>query len=88
LLTFCPAAGTPPPGIGPAASGNAMTRRNRMNKDQVKGSIKDAAGKVQEKVGQSTGDRDQESKGLGKQVEGKTQKTVGDVKDAVNNLRK
>ena len=59
-----------------------------MNKDQVKGSIKDVAGKVQEKVGQSTGDKDQESKGLGNQVEGKTQKTVGDVKDAVNNLRK
>jgi uncharacterized protein YjbJ (UPF0337 family) len=59
-----------------------------MNKDQLKGSLKDAAGKVQEKVGQSTGDRDQESKGLGKQVEGKTQKTVGDVKDVVDNVRK
>ena len=59
-----------------------------MNKDQIKGSIKDAAGKVQEKVGQNTGDRDQEAKGLDKQVEGKTQKTVGDVKDAVDNLRK
>ncbi|MBA3479404.1 MAG: CsbD family protein [Lautropia sp.] len=59
-----------------------------MNKDQVKGSIKDAAGKVQEKVGQTTGNRDQEAKGLGKQVEGKTQKTVGDVKDAVGNVRK
>lgn len=59
-----------------------------MNKDQVKGSVKDTAGKVQEKVGAATGNRDQEAKGLGKQVEGKTQKTVGDVKDAVNNLRK
>jgi uncharacterized protein YjbJ (UPF0337 family) len=59
-----------------------------MNKDQVKGTVKDAAGKVQEKVGQSTGDRDTESKGLGNQAEGKVQKTVGDVKDAVNNLRK
>jgi uncharacterized protein YjbJ (UPF0337 family) len=59
-----------------------------MNKDQVKGSVKDAAGKVQEKVGQSTGDKDQEAKGLNKQVEGKTQKTVGDVKDVVDNFRK
>ena len=59
-----------------------------MNKDQVKGTVKDAAGKVQEKVGQQTGDRDQEAKGSGKQVEGKVQKTVGDVKDAVGNLRK
>jgi uncharacterized protein YjbJ (UPF0337 family) len=59
-----------------------------MNKDQIKGTAKDVAGKVQEKVGQQTGDRDQESKGLGNQVEGKTQKTVGDVKDVVDNLRK
>jgi len=59
-----------------------------MNKDQVKGSIKDAAGKVQEKVGEATGNREQEAKGLNKQVEGKTQKTVGDVKEAVDDLRK
>jgi len=59
-----------------------------MNKDQVKGSVKDVAGKVQEKVGEATGDREAESKGIGNQAEGKTQKTVGDVKDAVNNLRK
>ena len=59
-----------------------------MNKDQVKGSVKDAAGKVQEKVGQSTGDRETESKGVGNQAEGKGQKIVGDVKDAVKNLTK
>jgi len=59
-----------------------------MNKDQVKGSVKDAAGKVQEKVGGATGDRETESKGLGNQAEGKTQKTVGDVKDAVKNVIK
>ena len=46
------------------------------------------AGKVQEKVGEATGDRDTEAKGVGNQAEGKVQKTVGDVKDAVNNLRK
>lgn len=59
-----------------------------MNKDQVKGGAKDAAGKVQEKFGEVTGNREQEAKGIGKQVEGKTQKKVGDVKDAVNNPRK
>jgi uncharacterized protein YjbJ (UPF0337 family) len=59
-----------------------------MNKDQVKGAVKDAAGKVQEKVGQATGDRDQEAKGAGKQVEGKAQKIVGDVKDVAGNLKK
>lgn len=54
-----------------------------MNKDQVKGAIKDAAGKVQEKTGAVTGNRDQQVKGIAKQVEGKTQKAVGDVKEVL-----
>lgn len=54
-----------------------------MNKDQVKGSIKDAAGKVQQKVGQATGSEKQQAKGLGKQMEGKAQKTLGDAKEAI-----
>ena len=41
-----------------------------MNKDQVKGTAKDIAGKVQEGAGKVTGDREQEAKGLSKQVEG------------------
>ncbi len=53
-----------------------------MNKDQVKGSAKDIAGKVQEQAGKLTGDKEQEAKGLGKQVSGKTQKKVGDAKEA------
>ena len=59
-----------------------------MNKDQLKGAAKDAAGKVQEKAGKITGSPQQESKGLGKQAAGKTQKTVGDVKEAVKDSRK
>jgi uncharacterized protein YjbJ (UPF0337 family) len=59
-----------------------------MNKDQIKGSVKDAIGKTQEKVGQQTGDRDTESRGLGNQTEGKAQKIVGDVKDAIGTLKK
>ena len=57
-----------------------------MNKDQVKGAIKDAAGKVQEKAGALVGNPKQEAKGLAKQVEGKAQKKLGDVKDAVKVL--
>jgi uncharacterized protein YjbJ (UPF0337 family) len=61
-----------------------------MNKDQVKGSAKDIAGKVREQAGKLTGDKEQEAKGLGKQVTGKTQKKVGDgkeaVKDAIDDL--
>lgn len=54
-----------------------------MNKDQVKGSIKDVVGKVQEKTGAVTGRTDQQVKGIAKQVEGKTQKAVGDVKEVL-----
>lgn len=55
-----------------------------MNKDQVKGAIKDAAGKVQQKTGQLVGSDKQQVKGALKQAEGKTQKAVGDIKSAVN----
>ena len=54
-----------------------------MNKDQVKGAIKDAAGKVQEKAGEIVGSQKQQVKGLAKQVEGTAQKKVGDVKEAI-----
>lgn len=57
-----------------------------MNKDHVKGALKDAAGKVQEKAGELVGSQKQEAKGLAKQVEGKAQKKVGDVKDAANDI--
>lgn len=54
-----------------------------MNKDQVKGAVKDAAGKVQSKTGEMTGNTDQQAKGMVRQAEGKTQKKVGDAKEAV-----
>jgi uncharacterized protein YjbJ (UPF0337 family) len=54
-----------------------------MNKDQVKGSIKTAAGKVQEKAGRVLGSTEQQVKGLSKQIDGKAQKAVGDVKETL-----
>ncbi len=54
-----------------------------MNKDQVKGSLKDAAGKVQETTGKVIGSNAQSLKGMKKQVEGKAQKTFGDIKEVV-----
>jgi uncharacterized protein YjbJ (UPF0337 family) len=54
-----------------------------MNKDQVKGTLKTVAGKVQEKSGQLVGSTEQQAKGIGKQVQGKTQKLAGDVKELV-----
>jgi uncharacterized protein YjbJ (UPF0337 family) len=53
-----------------------------MNKDQVKGAVKDAAGKVQRKAGEAMGSNKQQAKGMAKQAEGKMQKTAGDMKDS------
>ena len=58
-----------------------------MNKDQVEGAIKDAAGKVQQKVGAAVGSSSQEVKGIGKQIEGKAQKAVGDVKEKIKDAK-
>jgi uncharacterized protein YjbJ (UPF0337 family) len=59
-----------------------------MNSDQVKGSVKDAVGKVQRKVGEATGSTSQQVKGAVKQAEGKGQKAVGDVRQAVDDASK
>jgi uncharacterized protein YjbJ (UPF0337 family) len=54
-----------------------------MNKDQVQGSVKDAAGKVQRKIGAAVGSEKQQAKGLGKQIEGKAQKAFGNAKESL-----
>ena len=59
-----------------------------MNENQVKGTAKDIAGKVQETVGQAVGSKDQQAKGLSKQVEGKGEKTLGDAKEVVKDAVK
>jgi uncharacterized protein YjbJ (UPF0337 family) len=56
-----------------------------MNKDQVKGAVKEAAGKVQTKAGEAMGSNKQQAKGMAKQVAGKAQKAVGNVKESSRN---
>ena len=58
-----------------------------MNKDQVKGAVKEATGKVQQKTGQLLGSSKQEAKGLATKLEGKAQKKVGNVKEALKDAR-
>ena len=58
-----------------------------MNKDQVKGAAKEAAGKVQQKTGQIIGSSMQEAKGLETKLDGKAQKKVGDAKEALKDAR-
>ena len=57
-----------------------------MNRDQVKGEVKDAVGKAQEQAGKLVGSKKQQIKGLSKQVAGKMQKGIGDAKQSIEEL--
>ena len=59
-----------------------------MNTDQIKGAVKDVAGKVQEKVGEVINSPEQKVKGIAKQIEGQSQKAYGDVKEAAEDAAK
>lgn len=65
------------------AISSASSESENMNKDQVKGTLKDAAGKVQETTGKVIGSTEQQVKGIKKQVAGQTQKAFGDLTEAV-----
>lgn len=52
-----------------------------MNDDQIKGKSKDIGGKIQEKVGEAVGSRQQQREGVSNQAEGKVQEKAGDLKD-------
>jgi uncharacterized protein YjbJ (UPF0337 family) len=69
-------------------AGTPALRRLAMNRNQVKGTVKDIAGKVQEKFGQMTGSTSQQAKGVAKQAEGKVQKGVGNVEQAAEDADK
>ncbi|MGZ3236842.1 MAG: CsbD family protein [Burkholderiaceae bacterium] len=59
-----------------------------MNRDQIKGTAKHAAGKVQESAGKIMGSKTQQAKGLEKQASGKIQKGMGDVSQRVKDATK
>jgi uncharacterized protein YjbJ (UPF0337 family) len=58
-----------------------------MNKDQVKGSLKQATGKAKEVAGRMTGNAKTEAEGDAKQVAGKIQKAYGDAKSEARKSR-
>jgi uncharacterized protein YjbJ (UPF0337 family) len=58
-----------------------------MNRDQVKGRMRDAGGKVQQKAGKATGNTKQQLKGMAKQAGGKLQKNAGDARNDAENGR-
>lgn len=54
-----------------------------MNKDQVKGRVKEAKGKVKEVTGRIIGDKTMENKGKLQNATGKAQAAFGDVKEDI-----
>ena len=62
-----------------------------MDKDRIKGTVEDAAGRVKRQVGEWTGDKKTQAEGLAEQAKGKAHKAVGkikdDVRDAADKLR-
>jgi uncharacterized protein YjbJ (UPF0337 family) len=57
-----------------------------MNKDQVQGAVKEAAGKVQKKFGDVVDSREQHIKGAVRQAQGKAQQVRGDTQELVKDL--
>ncbi|WP_036241321.1 CsbD family protein [Mesorhizobium sp. STM 4661] len=57
--------------------------RTMVNKDQVAGVAKQVKGSVKQAAGKATGNRQTEAEGAADKIAGKVQKTYGDVKDKV-----
>jgi uncharacterized protein YjbJ (UPF0337 family) len=58
-----------------------------MNKDQVKGRVRETKGKVKEIAGKAVGNRRVEAEGDAEQLVGKVQKTYGDAKNEARKSR-
>ncbi|HUY94232.1 MAG TPA: CsbD family protein [Terracidiphilus sp.] len=59
-----------------------------MDKDQVKGTMDDAAGRIKRQAGEWTGDTKTQADGAAQQVKGKAEKAWGNAKEAVRNADK
>jgi uncharacterized protein YjbJ (UPF0337 family) len=59
-----------------------------MDKDRVKGTVDDAAGRIKRQVGEWTGDTGAQVEGAAQQVKGKAEKAWGNVKDAARDAGK
>jgi uncharacterized protein YjbJ (UPF0337 family) len=59
-----------------------------INKDQVKGNVKEVGGKIEKEAGKMIGNPKMEAKGAKHELEGKVQTQVGNLKEAVKDARK
>ena len=57
-----------------------------MDKDRVKGTVDDAAGRAKRQVGEWTGDKNAQMEGAAQQIKGKAEKAWGNVKDSVRGM--
>jgi uncharacterized protein YjbJ (UPF0337 family) len=55
-----------------------------MNKDQIKGRVKEAKGEIKKDTGKLFGNKKLEVEGTAEKAAGKVQKRVGDLKHAVD----
>lgn len=58
-----------------------------MDKDQVKGSIDDAKGRIKRQVGEWTGDESAQAEGTMDQAKGKVEKAWGNLKEGARDLK-
>jgi len=77
----------PESALGSCVYLSTFSQGNIMNKDQVKGQVKDFAGKVQEATGKLVDSKEQQAKGAKLQVEGLVQKGYGDAKEVARDAR-
>ncbi len=59
-----------------------------MNKDTIKGSMKETAGKVQKEVGKAVDSPKHIVEGGAKEADGKGKKAAGHIKDAIKTVTK
>jgi len=90
LRSFGPCCMNQRSGKIPAAlpQGQPSTKETNMNKDQVKGRMKEAGGKVKEITGKVVGNESLEAEGKVDQVVGEVQADYGDLKEDVKDAIK
>jgi uncharacterized protein YjbJ (UPF0337 family) len=57
-----------------------------MDKDRVKGTVDDVAGRAKRQVGEWTGDTNAQVEGAAQQIKGKDEKAWGNVKDTARDV--
>lgn len=55
--------------------------------DKAKGRVKEAAGKLKEKLGSAIGDEALETRGAAQRLEGKKDRLKGEIKDRVDDIK-